>query len=478
TLYRDWERLFAVCALGNGDEFVCAGRRFDSVREKFWVVKYSIRNIIRGNAFLDLNNNNIQDAGEQAFNNLPVKSTKNGLDAINKTLQGAYTNFVGEGTFTTSPVLDGLPYYTASPASDTTNFIGYKNKDSINFAIHKTADARDYNVSLASYSRPRPGFTVTYELTYGNKGTDTLSDKVVRFVKDSRLDLAQTSPLFDAISGDTISWNVNNIAPGAEGHISINMIVGGTNPVVIGNTLNSYVFIDEDGDVNTIDNKDSMMQVVMGSFDPNDKSEIHGDFISKLEVENSKFLKYTIRFQNTGNDTAFNIVVRDTLQSMLDASTFEMVSASHPYTLRVKDGKQIAWHFDNVLLVDSLHNEPASHGYITYRIKAKNELAIGDIINNSASIYFDFNAPVKTNTQKTLVVKSTAIWTGAISNTWEDANNWNIGVVPDAETVVIIPASVLHYPAISSAAACFALRVDKNATIMINEGYNLEITGK
>ena len=134
--------------------------------------------------------------------------------------------------------------------------------------------------------------------------------------------------------------------------------------------------------------------------------------------------------------------------------------------------------FQDIHLVDSFHNEPQSHGYITYRIKPKNNLVIGDVINNSASIYFDFNAPVITNTQKTKVVKTTAIWTGAIDSLWENPGNWNINLVPDAETVVIIPANVPNNPVVNSNATCFVLRVDKNASITVNDGFSLDVTGK
>jgi hypothetical protein len=44
-----------------------------------------------------------------------------------------------------------------------------------------------------------------------------------------------------------------------------------------------------------------------------------------------------------------------------------------------------------------------SHGYITYRIKALPTLTVGDTIKNNAFIYFDFNEPVQTNTQVTIV---------------------------------------------------------------------------
>jgi hypothetical protein len=115
---------------------------------------------------------------------------------------------------------------------------------------------------------------------------------------------------------------------------------------------------------------------------------------------------YTVRFQNTGTDTAFNIVVRDTLDSKVDWNTLEMVSASHNYQLNIKEGNKLTWTFDNIQLPDSNINEAASNGYIIYRIKPKTSLLPGDTIINTASIYFDFNLPVQTNTEKTVVESS------------------------------------------------------------------------
>jgi len=478
TINRDEDRLYSVCALNNGDEFVCAGGRHDGVRNKFWVVKYSMRNIIRGNVFFDQNNNNIQDAGEPPFNNVLVRSVKNVQSTFNKTINGVYSNFVDTGFYTTSPVLSQLPYYTVSPANDTVTFSSFKNIATSNFAVQKIADARDYTVSLAAYSPARPGFPVQYKITCTNKGTDTIVNKTIQFIKDSHLQLVQTNPLFDALSGDTLLWNVNNIAPGEEAVLHIDMTVGTSSPVSIGDTLISYAFIDSTGDINPADNSDVLLQQVTGSFDPNDKTEIRGGQITKLEVENGEYLEYTIRFQNTGNDTAFNVIVRDTLDSRLQWSSAEAISASHPYSLKVMGGRNVECLFQDIQLVDSLRNEPGSHGFITYRIRPKTNLAVGDVVRNSASIYFDFNAPVKTNTQITTVVRTTATWNGAVDSLWDNPGNWNIKIVPDAETVVIIPANVPNNPLVNINAACYALRVDKNGIINIREGYNLEVTGK
>lgn len=476
-MYADVDRLFAVTALNNGDEFVCAGRKFTG-QTKFWIAKYAVNNVIRGHVFYDLNNNNVQDAGEPPFNNINIRSSRYRQDIINKTAAGMYSNFVDTGFYTTAPILAHLPYYTASPASDTVTFSSFKNISVQNFAIQKIADARDYAVSLAAYTPARPGFHVLYKITCSNRGTDTLSNKPILFIKDSRLQLVQTQPLFDSIAGDTLYWNLNGLVPGEERDLLVDMTVGTSIPVSIGNVLISYAVVDSNGDADTVNNTDSLQQQVTGSFDPNDKTEIHGDYISKAEVENGQYLEYTIRFQNTGTDTAFTVYIRDTLDSRLQWSSAEAISASHPYSIRVKDGRYVECVFQNILLADSNRNEPASHGYITYRIRPKINLSIGDIIRNSASIYFDFNAPIKTNTVKTTVVKTTAIWTGAVDSLWDNPGNWNINLLPDAETAVIIPANVPHYPLVNVQATCYVLRVDKNARIDIGDGFGLDITGK
>jgi uncharacterized repeat protein (TIGR01451 family) len=151
------------------------------------------------------------------------------------------------------------------------------------------------------------------------------------------------------------------------------------------------------------DNYLALEHVVTGSFDPNDKTMLQGDDITEQQVADGDYLDYLIRFQNTGNDTAFLVVIRDTLDNKLDWNSFEMISSSHNYSLAIRDGKYIAWTFDNILLPDSFVDEPGSHGYICYRIKPKNNLIGGDIIRNTAHIFFDYNAPVATNTAITTI---------------------------------------------------------------------------
>lgn len=62
------------------------------------------------------------------------------------------------------------------------------------------------------------------------------------------------------------------------------------------------------------------------------------------------------------------------------------------------------FRFSNILLPDSNINEPASHGFVKYKIKPDSGLIPGDYIENRAYIYFDYNAAVVTNTSQTNIV--------------------------------------------------------------------------
>ncbi len=110
-------------------------------------------------------------------------------------------------------------------------------------------------------------------------------------------------------------------------------------------------------------------------------------------------LNYTIRFQNTGNDTANLVVIVDSLDiNNLDVNSFKFVSSSHDikYDLDSKTG-ELKFTFADIKLVDSLTNEEGSMGYLKFQIDTKTGLAENTEVKNKAYIYFDFNPAVETN---------------------------------------------------------------------------------
>jgi uncharacterized repeat protein (TIGR01451 family) len=138
--------------------------------------------------------------------------------------------------------------------------------------------------------------------------------------------------------------------------------------------------------------------VVTGSYDPNDKT---GYPIGQTElnyIQPNQQLQYVIRFQNTGTDTAFTVVIRDTLDTDLNIFTVTPGVSSHLYDFRMYGPRVLEWTFNNINLPDSSTNQEGSNGFVTFHLEQVPNLAPGTEITNDADIYFDFNDPITTNT--------------------------------------------------------------------------------
>ena len=212
----------------------------------------------------------------------------------------------------------------------------------------------------------------------------------------------------NAVSGDTIIWNVNNFDSMAF-YTSFNATLLVDSSATIGSQICLTAVIDPiAGDMAPANNIETYCGIVRGGYDPNEKRVSPPGAIP----QNQDWLTYTIDFQNTGNDTAYNIYVMDTLDvAHVDASSFQFLNASAHCVPQVSEGRIARFSFPHIDLVDSLHNEPMSHGWIQYKVKTKANLALNNQIKNTASIYFDLNPAVRTNTTVNTVSLHTGIET-------------------------------------------------------------------
>lgn len=140
------------------------------------------------------------------------------------------------------------------------------------------------------------------------------------------------------------------------------------------------------------DNVDSVSQTMRYSYDPNIKVSVPQGVIK----EGIRKVRYTIHFQNEGNDDAWRVTVVDTMQFNLPVYTFKMVGASHKYSVSAT-GAVVTWVFDNIMLKPKSVNEDASKGYLSFDAYLAGDLGIGQSIINRAAIYFDYNEPIITN---------------------------------------------------------------------------------
>lgn len=137
--------------------------------------------------------------------------------------------------------------------------------------------------------------------------------------------------------------------------------------------------------------------VAVSSYDPNDKRGFPLGYGDEHIIEPGTSIEYMIRFQNTGTDTAFTVIIRDSLTTDLDVSTFQAGASSHAYTYELRGTQELVFNFQNIMLPDSNVNEPASNGFVEFKISPRADLPLGTVIRNSAAIYFDFNEPIITD---------------------------------------------------------------------------------
>ena len=136
----------------------------------------------------------------------------------------------------------------------------------------------------------------------------------------------------------------------------------------------------------------------VASFDPNDKQGFPRGYSQSHYIEQGTQLEYLIRFQNTGTDTAFLVVIRDELSQWLDPGSVRPGASSHPYAFDYYDGNKIKFTFENILLPDSSTNLEESQGFVSFKVNMVDNVPLETDILNTAGIYFDFNEPVYTNT--------------------------------------------------------------------------------
>lgn len=136
----------------------------------------------------------------------------------------------------------------------------------------------------------------------------------------------------------------------------------------------------------------------VGSYDPNDKSALPVGYGDNHYLKAGDEINYRIRFQNTGTDTAFTVVIRDELAPWLDLTTLRRGNASHANRLDIQGERTLVFTFDNILLPDSTTNLEGSNGFVDFYIRSKEDTPLETRVENTAAIYFDFNEPVLTNT--------------------------------------------------------------------------------
>ena len=355
--------------------------------------------IIEGRVFVDLNQNGIFDVGE------PVK-----IHAKINLSNGSYTFTDQDGLYQLAAdslrdydvTITPEPFFTTLPGTSTFTFTTFDTVVVNNIVLHKTVSRDSLHIVLTPVTaRARPGFKVSFKIDYKNAGSTDLPATNVT------LNFDPTHLIFDSVSSPLVAVNTNKLTlslparpTGYWGSFIVHFTVKATS--VLGSVLNTRASAVN----NVVNHSDSSRMILTGAYDPNEKSAT--PTLSPLQVSEQMPIDYTIRFQNMGTDTAFHVVVTDTLSSLIQINSFKLESSSHPCRATLRDNV-IAFEFRDILLPDNKVNEPLSHGFVRFTIRPLATLVEGDVIKNKASIYFDYNDPVITNNALTEVKTAEAL---------------------------------------------------------------------
>lgn len=348
-------------------------------------------------------NNNACDLLDISFPNMKYSIT-NGTNtgSLISNLTGNFTIPVQAGTHTLTAILENPTYFNISPTSTIVNFPATASPATQDFCITANGVHNDLEVILMPVGPARPGFDVLYKIVYKNKGNQTLSGAVNVTFEDDVLDFVSANPITTTQSLNNLFWNFTNLLPFETREIIFTLNLNSpleTPPVDSGYLLNFTTSISNIADETPLDNSASLEQIVTNSYDPNDKTCLEGTTITPSMVGN--YVHYMIRFENNGTGNAQNIVVKDVIDtSKFDISTLVPLSGSHSFETRITNTNNVEFIFQNINL--PFANE-TNDGYVTFKIKTKPTLVLGNSFSNTANIYFDYNAPIVTNEATTTV---------------------------------------------------------------------------
>jgi hypothetical protein len=402
-------------------------------------------NVMSGYVYFDLNKNNVYEPDEPAGANMAISSTSGDTLYTFTDRQGWFfiqLPGLGTHTFTVRKPNGEYSLFSVSPDSYSTHFGNYGNFATQHFAFQPTHSVTDGKLSITYYGIPRPNGLIATKVVINNAGTTPISGSYQVSKATNKLSYVQSAVAPSTVQADTLTYNFSLPAM-AETTNLINWKVSQTavltDTFVIRARLQSSIAGELPGN-----NQDSTFIPVRTSYDPNDKQVFPFTAVNHdSALVQKEYLEYVIRFQNTGNDTAFTIAIKDTLAPKLDLNTFQPISVSHPMQIQWEYPRTAIFYFPNILLPDSTTNEPRSHGYVRFRIKPVAGVTLTDSIYNKAAIYFDYNAPVITNTVRSTFAKRAPVVTsiGDIANLSK-----NMTLYPNPVKEELICKIVKHQP--------------------------------
>ncbi|MEM5565387.1 T9SS type A sorting domain-containing protein [Psychroserpens sp. AS72] len=386
------------------------------------------RNTIEGTIAFDSDDDGCDPDDIKLVSKRVNSSTDDYFITVFSNEDGYYKSLVADGVYSTQ--LEVPDFFDYLPNDEMTEFLDFNNIETLDFCVTDNSIINDLNVVIIPVSEARPGFDASYKIVYENVGSTTLSGNLNFQFDDTMQTFLNSTPSEDASTSNLLTFNFANILPFEIREIDIEMNTF-TPPTVNGDDILNFTAMVTTPEVDNQpdDNQFQLAQIVVNSFDPNDKTVLEGNEITVDQVDD--YLHYVVRFQNTGTASAINVIILDELFYFLDVSTFQPITASHNYTTRIVNGNKVEFNFENILLPAQQDDDAGSNGFVAFKIKPHAQfISVGDVILGDASIYFDFNAPIITNQVSTEVVDALSL-----EETISESNN--VKLYPNPTTGIV-----------------------------------------
>lgn len=383
---------------------------------------------VSGNIYVDNNNDGIKDSLDYDMSYTKVKLS-NG-DIAFTDYDGSYSLFIDSvGKYVVS--IDSTPIYIPTPSNDTLDITKLDTSITRDFRmLLNTGSLDSISVKITPLiNAARPGFVYPIVVNYVNTGNSIINVSNNFTFDTTILQYDSSSSIGVVKNWNILSTTSNQMYPGQRNVFIAYFTVKST--AHLGDSVKLYAT----ATANNAASFDTIYARIRGSYDPNEKDAT--PLLTTADVANGKFIDYIIRFENTGTDTAFKVLITDELSTLLDLSTIQITGLSHPCNILVNENK-VTFTFNKIYLPYTGINNIASHGYIAFKVKPKNTVVDGTDIPNKASIYFDYNLPIVTNTAVTKIrnpiitplkiTDYTATQTNDINvkNTWFTSNEVNV----------------------------------------------------
>lgn len=343
---------------------------------------------LTGTIFNDINGNGTKDTNETGVANRVLNLTP-GNYYTSTDAAGNYVFFYSDSSLTYNITTSAPTYWIFTTPSAISVSPSSQSASGLNFGLQQIPNIHEVAVHCPNWGA-KPGQLEPMPISYQNNGTATESDTIT-FVMDSLYSFSNSNPVPTVQSGQTLKWAYSNLAPGQHRSIMLNLMPSLS--AVLGDSLRSTLSIGPLHDTVPSNNFQNVNQLITLAWDPNEK---HSEGPEVIDQGNE--MVYTIHFQNTGNATADNVTVIDTLDADLDLLSFNLLGSSHNVNVTTEGNGIVKFTFYNIQLPDSGSDMAGSNGFVTFSIHAQSSLAPGTQITNTAGIVFDFNPAVITNT--------------------------------------------------------------------------------